>query len=107
MLLYQVDQEVDASVAEEFAAWLPGHVAKVVAQGGFAGADVFRDETASAPARFSVHFRVPDRGTLDRYLQASAPALRADLERRYPGKISASRRVLTHVFAAPGAPSNN
>ena len=105
MLVYEVNLAVDAEVADAFAAWLPGHVAELLALPGFLSADIFRIEEPAAPAgevALSVRYRLRDRAALDHYVDAHAPRLRADGIARFGGRFRAERRVLTPLGPAPG-----
>lgn len=97
MLVYEVNLAVEAAVAEDFAAWLPGHVAELLALPGFLGADIFTvDEPAPPPGEvaLSVRYRLRDRAALDGYLRDHADHLRADGIARFGGRFRATRRVL-------------
>ena len=97
VLVYEVNLTVDADVAEAFAAWLPGHVAELLALPGFLGAEIFRVEEPAAEegsVALSVRYRLRDRAALDDYLRDHAARLRGDGLRRFDGRFQASRRVL-------------
>jgi hypothetical protein len=100
-LVYEVNLDIDAAIADEYRAWLDAHVAEIRALPGFTGAQLFevRDPPAAA-GRLSlcVQYRLRDQADLDRYLAQHAPRLRAEGLARFGGRFSASRRVL----AMPG-----
>ena len=103
MLVYEVNLAVDADVAEAFMAWLPAHVAELLALPGFLSADIFRVEEPAAPAEevhLSVRYRLRDRATLDHYVSAHAVRLRADGIARFGGRFRAERRVLAPLGTA-------
>jgi hypothetical protein len=98
VLVYEVNLAVDAEVAEAFAAWLPGHVAELLALPGFLAAEIFRVEEPAPPAgevALSVRYRLRDRAALDAYLRDHAARLRADGIARFGGRFQATRRVLS------------
>jgi len=106
VLVYEVNLTVDAAVAEAFAAWLPGHVAELLALPGFLAAEIFRVDEPAPPAgevALSVVYRLRDRAALDAYLRDHAARLRADGIARFGGRFQASRRVLSPVEAPPPA----
>lgn len=106
MLVYEVNLAVDAGVAEAFAAWLPGHVAELLALPGFESAEIFRVDEPVATAgevALSVRYRLRDRAALDDYLRDHAERLRADGIARFGGRFRASRRVLSPAAARPPA----
>ena len=106
MLVYEVNLSVDAEVADAFAAWLPGHVAELLALPGFLSADIFRVEEPAAGAGevgLSVRYRLRDRDALEAYLRDHAARLRADGTARFGGRFQATRRVLSPLGVMPPA----
>ena len=106
MLVYEVNLSVDAEVAPAFAAWLPGHVADLLALPGFLSADIFRiEEPAVAPGEvgLSVRYLLRDRAALEAYLRDHAARLRTEGTARFGGRFHADRRVLSPVSDAPPA----
>jgi hypothetical protein len=97
MIVYEVNLEVDAAVVGEFRIWLDGHVAQILALPGFTDAALFEvREPAPAPHRHAlcVQYRLRDPAALESYLRDHAPRLRADGATRFPGKFTATRRVM-------------
>ena len=97
MIVYEVSIEVDRAVADAYADWLRDHVAQILRIDGFVQARRHErnDLPADAPRRcFVIVYRVRDQAALDAYFADHAAALRADGERRFGGRFSASRRVL-------------
>lgn len=97
MLLYEVELAVDSDIADAFRAWLPGHVAELLALPGFLSAEILAvEEPAPAPNEVAlcVRYRLADRTALDAYLRDHAARLRGDGQRRFGGRFRASRRVL-------------
>jgi len=97
MIVYEVNLEVDAAVADAFRAWLSGHVREILALPGFLGAQVLerRDPPPAAGQHaLCVQYRLADQASLDHYLRHDAPRLRAEGQARFGGSFSASRRVL-------------
>lgn len=97
MLVYEVNLAVEAAVAEAFVAWLPGHVAELLALPGFLEAEIFTVDEPAAPAgevSLSVRYRLRDRAALEGYLRDHAERLRADGIARFGGRFQATRRVL-------------
>ena len=104
MLVYEVNLAVDDEVAEAFAAWLPGHVAELLALPGFVSAEIFRIDEPAPPAgeaALSVRYRLRDRAALDAYLRDHAERLRADGTARFGSRFRANRRVLAPAGMAP------
>ena len=97
VLVYEVNLAVDVDVAADFAAWLPGHVAELLALPGFLSAEILEVAEPAPPAGevgLSVRYRLRDRAALDAYLRDHADRLRADGIARFGGRFRASRRVL-------------
>jgi quinol monooxygenase YgiN len=97
MLLYEVELAVESGIAEAFRAWLPGHVAELLALPGFLSAEILDVEEPSPPAgevALCVRYRLRDRAALDAYLRDHAVRLRGDGQARFGGRFRASRRLL-------------
>jgi len=97
VLVYEVNLAVEADVAEAFAAWLPGHVAELLALPGFLDAEIFTVDEPAPPAgevALSVRYRLRDRAALDGYLRDHAARMRADGIARFGDRFQATRRVL-------------
>lgn len=100
MLIYEVNLSVDKETAPAFAEWLKPHIKEVVRVGRFESAEWFErdpgDEGLQDKTRilWTIHYRVKDRSTLDNYLERHAPRLREDGLQKFPGKFTATRRIL-------------
>ena len=91
MLVYEVDLAVDAEIADAFRAWLPGHVAELLALPGFVSAEILAVEDpppAAGTVGWCVQYRLRDRGALDAYLRDHAARLRAEGVDRFGGAFS-------------------
>jgi len=104
MIIYEVNLTVEQSVAKEFAAWLPPHIETILKFDGFISASWFerrhQDEGKadnSSEVLWTVQYRLKDRASLENYLEKHAPAMREDGKRRFGGRFSAQRRVLTQL----------
>ena len=100
MVVYEVNLSVEEGVAEAFLAWLPGHVAELLALPGFRSAEVCEVvEPAPPPGTraLSVRYRLDDPAALEGYLRDHAARLRADGIARFGGRFQATRRVLQPV----------
>ena len=95
MLLYEVNLQVDAGVAEEMAVWLKSHIREMLAFDGFAGATwYFMDPAEDGRQRWSVHYEVESWKQLDAYFTKHAGRMREDGLARFGGRFTADRRVL-------------
>jgi hypothetical protein len=95
MIVYEVNVDVDADVADAFDAWLIDHVRAMRALPGFEDATLWKvdrtdDGRVSRCARYVLH----DRRALDDYLVEHAPRMRADGVERFGNAFTATRRVL-------------
>lgn len=97
MLIYEVNLEVDASVAAAFAEVFPKHIDEVVVAGDFAGADWFEVDGDPGPSRWCVRYYLSDRHVLDAYLSGHATRLRQEMLEKFPGKFTATRRVMRRL----------
>lgn len=99
-VLYAVWVDIDSQVEGEWNRWLDeAHVPEVVAKGGFLGARRFIVREGTAPGKYVTIYEVKDRGTLQKYLDGPAKALREDYNSRYGAKSRASRIVLEQLAA--------
>ena len=97
MIVYEVNLDVDNAIFAAYRTWLDEHIRAMLALPGFIGAEVFelRDApTATQRRSLCVQYRLASAADLDRYLRIDAPRMRADGEMRFPGRFSASRRIL-------------
>lgn len=100
MIVYEVSIEVDRAIAEIYLDWLREHVARMLSFDGFVQAQIAEraDLPEDAPRHgFVVAYRLRDAAALDAYFAHHAAAMRADGERRFGGRFSASRRVLREL----------
>lgn len=100
MIVYEVSIEVDRALGDAYADWLRAHVAQMLRFDGFVAAQRYErsDVADDAPRRsFVIAYRLRDQAALDAYLDQHASAMRADGERRFGGRFSASRRVLREL----------
>lgn len=97
MILYEVTLRVERDIADAYRAWLDGHVARMLALPGFAGAEVFEVVETPPDARhltLCAHYRLHDMRALEAYLRDHAAAMRAEGVARFGDRFSAARRVL-------------
>jgi len=101
MIIYEVNLDVQQSIAHEFALWLPKHVQAMQALGYFVKTELFlrrpEDEGRSATSKdtlWTVHYYLTDRVQLDAYLRNHAAKMRADGTERFGEQFTATRRVL-------------
>lgn len=102
-LIYEVSIAVDPEVAEDYAAWLKGHVLDVLDNPGFDSATIHRADAPDGDTRrhFVVHYAVRDRAALDAYFASDGPrgaaAMRAEGTSRFGERFSATRRILERI----------
>lgn len=96
MIIYEVNLEVDNSVADEYAEWLRGHIAEILTLPGFLSAEWLDDVDlpAEARVRWSIRYRLESEEAMQRYFDEFAEEMRADGMKRFAGRFEASRRVL-------------
>ena len=101
MFVYEVNLEVQASVAETFRTWLPKHIQHVTEVGEFVGSDWWQRESPQGGASlWTVRYYTKDRDVLDRYLQNKAPQLREEALKLFGDQFKAERRIaqLLEIF---------
>ena len=88
MLIYNVTTHIEASVHEEWLAWMKEtHIPDVLATGKFLNAKmgkVLIDEDKGG-STYSVQYLTVDRATLEKYYAEDAPRLREAASKRFPG----------------------
>jgi hypothetical protein len=94
-VVYEVDVTVDAGAADAYAAWLPGHIERVLENDGFVSAQWLEADAGAAAARWSIRYTVTDAAALEAYFAGPAGALRAEAEERFGGRFVATRRVMS------------
>lgn len=100
MVIYEVNLQVDASVADAYLPWLQAHVRQMLTLPGFERATLFAVDdppTAVGVVHWCVQYRLRDRAALDGYLHDHAGAMRAEGLQRFGAAVRASRRVLLPV----------
>lgn len=96
-VIYEVDLDLDAAIAEDYRAWLGPHTREILALPGFLDARILtRLQPPAEPGRvrLCVQYRLDGLASLDAYLRDHAPRLRAEGQARFGDRFSASRRVL-------------
>lgn len=95
---YRVDLVVSDGVRERFAAWLPGHVERVVAAGGFGSA--WWQVADSGAVR--VEYRAGSRGAIEQYLDGAGIGMRAETKAAFPAGVTVlGRSIMDPVDAHP------
>jgi len=97
VVVYEVDIDLDVAVEAAYRAWLPGHVAELLALPGFVDAcvfDVLDPPPAAGRVAICMQYRLRDEAALQAYLEQHAPRLRADGIARFGGRFVATRRVM-------------
>jgi hypothetical protein len=94
-VIYEVTLHARMSIADEYLAWLRGHIAEMIALPQFESAELCELETtATDELSWCVRYRLRDRAALDAYLRDHAPRMRADGIARFGDAFRAERRVL-------------
>ena len=100
MIVYEVNLDVQASIADAYRAWLPVHVEEMLALPGFLAAETFERRDPPPPAgsiALSVQYRLVDEDALQRYLVEHSARMREDGVRRFGDAFTATRRVLARA----------
>lgn len=103
MIVYEVNLFVRHELEAAFRAWLPRHVAEILALPGFTGARILEREQPPAEAgelALCVQYELRDAAALDDYLREHAARMRGDGIARFGDGFRAERRVLRAIDAA-------
>lgn len=100
-VIYEVNLTIVNDVIEQFDAWLKKHIDEMLAIPGFisASTSVIENDDNDTKQR-CVQYRLTDQAALDAYFENDAERMRAHGLKKFPNKISATRRVLTPSQAA-------
>lgn len=98
MVIYEVNLSVQPDAAEGYGVWLPEHIRQMLSLEGFLGAQW--SERVDEPGdvrQWTIHYYVRNMESLDRYFAEHAAEMRRDGLERFPGKFTATRRVLNRI----------
>ena len=103
MIIYEVTSIVDTDAADEYRRWLAEHVVTMLGFEGFDNAVISAlHEVEEGSRGFVVSYYLTDMAALDLYLADNAAAMRADGQRLFGGRFTATRRVHTILDALGG-----
>ncbi len=108
MVIYEVNLVVKNKIADDYAAWLPGHIRDMLALPGFESAEWMSDEDfheeQGADARWTIHYRLRSHDDFLRYAEQDAKRMRAEGIDRFGRDFEATRRILRveETFAREG-----
>ena len=100
MIVYEVNLLVDREVSDAYLAWLRPHIDEMLTFPGFLDARLWRrdaddeGEEDDGRARYTVHYHLEDRASLEAYFQGPAARMREDGLQRFGGRFQATRRIL-------------
>jgi quinol monooxygenase YgiN len=102
MIIYEVNLEVHAEIADDFGDWLRGHIREMLELPGFRSADWYRDDDhATGCENWCVRYLLASRADLEHYLEEHAPRMREDGTARFGDRFFARRRVLEPISSFP------
>ena len=107
-IVYEVNLDIDATIAADYRAWLDAHVARILALPGFTGARIFEVLEPAAPsgtAALCVQYALRDRTAFDAYLRDHAARMRSEGIARFGDHFRASRRILAELPHPTDAPA--
>lgn len=106
MLIYEVNLEVDEEINYKVAAFLQGHIEKMLSFKDFRTAYWYfrrpEDEDGSPPGKtlWTIQYVIDSREGLDDYLNNHAQRMRAETSEQFGDKINATRRILNLLGVA-------
>jgi hypothetical protein len=96
MIIYNVTQNIDESIHEEWLVWIKEHIPQVLATGKFEKATLTKvlvDEEMGG-ITYSVQYKAFSREALDAFYKENAPVFRAEISKKFGDKILAFRTEL-------------
>lgn len=101
-VVYEVNIEIDPQRADQYDAWLPGHIDRILKLPGFLGAEgLGREPVADGERagwqRRTVQYRLASQRDLQNYLDQHAARMRAEAVEHFGDRFHAERRVLSQV----------
>jgi len=96
MIIYNVTQNIDESIHEEWLVWIKEHIPHVLATGKFEKATLTRvlvDEEMGG-ITYSVQYKSYSRAALDTFYKDHAPDFRAEISNKFGDKLLAFRTEL-------------
>lgn len=99
MVLYEVNLVVKNELCVAYLPWLQAHIEEMLQFQGFERARLWSEEhdTSDDATRYTVHYEITDRVSLDRYFEEHADRMRGDGMARFPAGVSAQRRIFSSV----------
>lgn len=99
MIVYEVNQEMESTVFEDFKKWFVGtHVPEMLAIEGFIEARIFVDEnTADNKRRTTCWYQLESQSSYDRYIENEAEEMRRRLSETFGDRVQLNRRVLSFL----------
>lgn len=110
MIVYEVNLDIDAGIADAYRSWLDRHVRSILALPGFTGArilEVLEPEPTAVRVSWSVQYTLVDMAAFDAYLRDHAPRMRADATASFGDGFRAQRRVLRDTAGCLAAGASN
>ncbi|NBV51447.1 DUF4286 family protein [bacterium] len=96
MIVYEVNAEVEASVADAYREWIGPHVEHILKLPGFVSGQVFEElGREHLPSRkFTVQYLLKNREDLEAYLNGPAQELRKEAMEKFGNQLTLTRRHL-------------
>ena len=98
-VMYEVNVQIDSDILDDYLTFLrEKHIPDLLSIEGFlTGAILFPDRDELIPPHrtpVTCMYKLQSRELLQRYFDNEAPAMRTETLNRFPGKMSALRRIL-------------
>ena len=94
-IIYEVNLNVDASIAKPFKIWLGNLLDRMLQYPGFMRAEYWSElEPSVGEHGFSIRYELVDKRAFDNYIKNHAAGMRQDAESRFGARFKASRRLL-------------
>lgn len=102
MIIYEVNLTIAADIKDEYMAWLTNHVQEMLQFPGFLEAITLHDYEKNDDSfiYLTVHYLIDNKEHLHSYLEKHAPEMRAKGLKRFPNKLTATRRTFEVIQKA-------
>lgn len=100
--LYEVNLEVQESVAMQFSEWLPKHIEEMLSFDGFISAHWYKRENAeenntNLVCLWTIHYQLLSKDHFSQYLSQHAQRMRQEGVDKFGVQFTATRRLLYHT----------
>lgn len=97
MVIYEVNLTIARAIEQEFLAWLPEHIERILAASGFKTANVFTEVGDAAAAKVTIQYAAESLAQINQYIAEHSPKMRQEAIDKFADQFSIVRRILELV----------